>query len=92
MDIPAKASTEQKLDLLLGAVGNILKSQANLEKLVSKISSLEATVAAQQIQISTLTKEVRSLKDQANDWDQAKRANTICLFNFPYTDGDANLI
>jgi hypothetical protein len=91
MEIPARATTEQKLDLLLEAVGNVLKSQANLEKLVSRVSTLEATVAAQQTHISSLTKEVRILKDQANTWDQMKRANTLCLFNFPCSDGDANL-
>jgi uncharacterized coiled-coil protein SlyX len=84
----ANATSEQKLDMLLAAVSTLLQGQEKIEKLTSTIVNLEAKVASQETTITSLKKDVKKLKEQANDWDQKSRDTTIRLFNFPLSDAD----
>ncbi len=49
------ASSDQKLDMLLAAVGALLQGKAKIEKLTSTVGTLEATVASQEVTINNIT-------------------------------------
>jgi hypothetical protein len=77
------ASSDQKLDMLLAAVGALLQGQAKIEKLTSTVGTLEAKVASQEVTINNMQKEMKKMKEQLNDSDQQSRGQYIRLFNFP---------
>jgi uncharacterized coiled-coil protein SlyX len=82
------ASSDQKLDMLLAAMGTLLESQAKIEKLTTTVCSLETKVASQEVTITTMQKEMKRMKEQLNDYDQQSRTQFIRLFNFPMADDD----
>jgi hypothetical protein len=82
-NIPPNASMEEKIDLILHVLAGVAKKQEIIIKLEEKVSSLESKAAAQEAVISSLTKEVHSLKEASNDRDQADRGNTLRLFGLP---------
>jgi len=82
------ASSDQKLDMLLAAMGSLLEGQAKIEKLTSTVCSLEKKVASQEATITTMQKEMRRMKEQLNDSDQHSRTQFVRLFNFPMADDD----
>ena len=84
----SNATSEQKLDMLLSAVATLLQGQEKLEKMTSTVVALEAKVTAQETTINSMGKEIKKLKEQANDRDQQARDLTVRLFNFPIADGD----
>jgi uncharacterized coiled-coil protein SlyX len=84
----SNATSEQKLDMLLTAVASLLQGQEKIEKMTATIVALEAKVALQETTINSMVKEVKKLKEQANDRDQQSRDLTIRLFNFPTAEGD----
>ena len=56
-------SDSQKLDFLINSIEEVKLKQSNLELLVTRVTSLEATVSAQQKAISDLQSEVKHLKE-----------------------------
>ena len=82
------ASSDQKLDMLLAAVGALLEGQAKIEKLTSTVGTLEAKVASQEVTIINMQKEMKKMKEQLNDSDQQSRGQYIRLFNFPLAEDD----
>jgi hypothetical protein len=82
------ASSDQKLDMLLAAMGSLLEGQAKIEKLTSTVCSLEKKVASQEATITTMQKEMKRMKEQLNDSDQHSRTHFVRLFNFPMADDD----
>jgi outer membrane murein-binding lipoprotein Lpp len=82
------ASSDQKLDMLLAAVGALLEGQAKIEKLTSTVGTLEAKVASQEVTINNMQKEMKKMKEQLNDSDQQSRGQYIRLFNFPLAEDD----
>ncbi len=82
------ASSDQKLDMLLAAVGALLQGQAKIEKLTSTVGTLEAKVASQEATINNMQKEMKKMKEQLNDSDQQSRSLYIRLFNFPLAEDD----
>ncbi len=84
----SNATSEQKLDMLLSAVATLLQGQEKLEKMTSTVAALEAKVTSQEATINSMGKEIKKLKEQANDRDQQARDLTVRLFNFPVADGD----
>jgi hypothetical protein len=84
----SNATSEQKLDMLLSAVATLLQGQEKLEKMTSTVIALQAKVTAQETTIHSMGKEIKKLKEQANDRDQQARDLTVRLFNFPIADGD----
>jgi CII-binding regulator of phage lambda lysogenization HflD len=81
-------TSEQKLDMLLSAVATLPQGQEKLEKMTSRVVALKAKVASQEATINSMGKEIKRLKEQANDRDQQARDLTVRLFNFPIADGD----
>jgi hypothetical protein len=69
----SNATSEQKLDMLLSAVATLLQGQEKLEKMTSTVVALEAKVTAQETTINSMGKEIKKLKEQANDRDQQAR-------------------
>ncbi len=91
-------SDSQKLDYLIGAIVEVKKSQvglekgqANLEALVTRVATLEATVADQAKTILSLQMDVKFLKERDNSRDQLLRGNALRLFHFPGSDSEVNL-
>jgi len=82
------ASSDQKLDMILAAMGSLLEGQAKIEKLTSTVCSLEKKVTSQETTINTMQKEMRRMKEQLNDSDQLSRNQYVRLFNFPMADDD----
>ncbi len=75
------ATSDQKLDMLLAAMGSLLEGQAKIEKLTSTVCSLEKKVASQEATITTMQKEMKRMKEQLNDNDQQSRTQFVRLFN-----------
>ena len=83
-----KATPDEKLNMLLNAVSLLLPGQEKIEKIASNVCALEAKVASQETAITMLEKEVKKLKELANDREQQSRENVIRLFNFPMSAED----
>ena len=83
-----KASADEKLNLLLNAVSQLLQGQEKIEKLAASMCALEKKVASHETTIKTLEQEVKKLKEFSNDRDQESRDNVIRLFNFPMSPDD----
>ena len=90
MDI-SNLSDSQKLDFLVTAVVSLQQGQAKIENLVTRVQSLEVTVAAQSKTIASLQQEVKFLKERDNGREQQTRCNVLRLFNFPGSDSETNL-
>jgi len=88
LETAMKASADEKLNLLLNAVSQLLLGQEKIEKLTANVVALEMKVAAQETVINTLELDVKKLKESANDRDQQSRENVIRLFNFPMSSDD----
>lgn len=84
-------SDSQKLDFLINSIEEVKLKQSNLELLVTRVTTLEATVSAQQKAISDLQSEVKHLKERDNEREQDLRSNALRLFNFPGSDSETNL-
>ena len=91
MDIPATASSDQKLDLIIAAIGTLIKGQEALNGLLNKVNKLEAKVDTQEATIASLSKEIISLKDAANDRDNDARGNNVRIFNLPMAEDETNV-
>ena len=88
LDRALNASADEKLNMLLNAVSLLLQGQEKIEKLSANVSTLEAKVTSHENTINTLSKEVKRLKELANDREQEARENVIRLFNFPSSSED----
>jgi len=84
-------SDSQKLDFLISSMVEVKKSQANLESLVTRVTSLEAKVALQDSAIASLQAEVKFLKERDNSREQQSRNNALRLYNFPGSDDETHL-
>jgi len=85
------ASQDAKLDLILSEMASLKKSTAEIALLVTRVNTLETTVAAQQATINALNTDVKNLKDLVNFREQQHRSSTIRVFNFPGSDAETNL-
>ena len=91
MDIPSNSTTDQKLDIIIAAMGTLIKGQEAISSLINKVNKLESTVAEHETTITSLSKEVRSLKEAANERDNEARGSNIRIFNFPMAEDETNV-
>jgi len=91
-------SSDQKLDLVLQELAAVKLMQQNIEKVVTRVSTLETTVAAQALviksqeeTIKTLVADVKTLKEKTNAQDQHLKSNAVRLFNFPGSNDETGL-
>jgi hypothetical protein len=89
LEAAKKASADEKLNLLLNAVSQLLQGQEKIEKLAANVCALETKVASHETTIKTLELEVKKLKEFSNDREQELRENVIRLFNFPMSPDDS---
>ena len=91
-------SADQKLDLVLQELAAVKVMQQNIEKVVNRVATLEATVAAQatvinnhEETIKTLVAEMKTIKEKTNAQDQQLKSNAVRLFNFPGSNDETGL-
>jgi hypothetical protein len=82
-DIPPNASMDEKIDLILFFMAGMAKKLEVINKLEVTVANLEAKSTSQEATITSLCKEVKSLKENINNRDQADRGNTLRLFGLP---------
>jgi len=83
-----KAPADEKLNLILNAVSQLLQGQEKIEKLTANMCALEVKVASHESTINALELEVKKLKEISNTREQESRENVIRLFNFPMSPDD----
>ena len=95
---PKQNSSDEKLDLILQKMSSIeLKvsaievRQENLEQLVNRVAQLENKVQDHDSTFTSMQREIKFLKETVNTQDQAKRGDTLRLFNFPGSNDEVDL-
>jgi len=84
-------TSDQKLDLLLQEMSIVKDKVVTLEKIVSRVDTLEAKVLSQDEVIKSLTSEVATLKEKMNVQEQIQRGDAVRLFGFPGSNDETNL-
>lgn len=82
---------EQKIDFLIAEVARLRESSEVVASLVTKLGIMETKINEQQATITSLSTEVKKLKDQCNDMDQSTRLNAIRIFNIPGSNSETGL-
>ena len=91
-------NSEQKLDFLIATMLTMQKSMAKIDELVTRTTQLETQnlhlaerCTSLEKNLSTVSKEVKELKDQNNFFLQSSKSNAVRLFNFPGSNDETNL-
>jgi hypothetical protein len=85
--VPANASLEDKVDIVLDL---LVKQSVLLTKSWQKIEELEKENATMRTTISTLSREVHSLKNSSNRREQLLLSNSIRIFGVSIGDDEPN--
>jgi hypothetical protein len=85
--VPANASLEDKVDIMLEL---LVKQSTLLTKSQQKIEELEKENSTKRTTISTLSREVYSLKNSCNRRDQLLLSNSIRIFGVSIGDDEPN--
>ena len=84
-------SSNDKLDLILQKMSSMEARMEKLEQLFTKVTVLETKVLEQEATIKSMQGEIKHLQEMANSQDQAKRGDTLRLFNFPGSNDEVGL-
>jgi len=84
-------SSDQKLDLIIKEMAKFSDVAAEVAMVTGRVTVLESKATAQDTSIASLVSEVKLLKEQANERDQAGKLNALRIFNFPGSDSETGL-